>query len=160
MLVTTVVNPFLLILTLFIQGNTSADAEIVFTKLKGAWSCQGTFTGKPAVGRAEFLVVNGRLHLEYQLGPLGKPYFTGSGSYHKAGKGVWTDSAGNAYVLKETFTSDSMATEWRDFERTRGYSLYRIVDANTLAITDEINSQDGRRPFTEFKCNRDSTNSR
>ena len=127
----------------------------VFPQLMGSWSCEGTFQGQPATATASFTMVSGNLHLEYQLLKAGRAFFKGTGIYQsKTLKGVWVDSAGNAYVLKTTFTADSMATEWKDFESVRGFSLYRLADANTLNITDEVNGKDGRRPFVQLTCKR------
>ena len=130
-------------------------AAKVFPQLVGEWSCEGTFQGQPAMATASFTMANGKLHFDYQLLKAGKAFFKGTGIYQsKTQKGVWVDSAGNAYVLKTTFTAESMATEWKDFESVRGYSLYRLTDANTLMITDEVNGKDGRLPFVQFTCKR------
>lgn len=146
--------PFILIAQEKAAPPATAAASAVFPLLVGNWSCEGTFSGKPATGKANFSLVEGNLELDYRLLRDGKPFFTGKGIYHpRTGKGVWIDAFGNAYVLKTSFSPDAMSTEWNDTTSIRGFSTYQVSDG-VLSLTDEVNGKDGRKPFTMFQCRR------
>ena len=133
------------------------DAEI-FSRLQGAWTGSGTFSGAPATVDLTWDSVLGgrfqRLTVGIEFTPVGAPTrkFGGHGYYDASRgdrvSGHWFDTAGNSYPLTGLIGAGVLEVQWGPAEPFRGRSTYRLGADGTLSVTDAMRKEDGT--FKDF----------
>ncbi len=74
-------------------------------------------------------------------------HFEGEGTYRPSTDadghyiGTWFDSQGKLYPLVGRAAGDSLATTWGIEGDSQGRTTYRLVDRNTIRVTDEVRSE-------------------
>jgi hypothetical protein len=57
--------------------------------------------------------------------------------------GTWFDSRGVSFAVKGSFAGDTLTVLWGNPAQEQGKSVYRLLDAGTLEVTDSVLLKDG-----------------
>jgi hypothetical protein len=130
----------------------------------GSWYGAGSNSGVAADLTLNFERVLGgrfvRLSLSNQIGPpQTRQSFEGLALYWPAAdgqlRGSWFDSQGTVYALDVQIFAATLVAIWRDSEKPRGRSSYRLVQPDELEVIDSVRAPDGSwREFARYQLKR------
>lgn len=140
---------FAVVLLLFIPSQNNQ----FLSRLEGSWQGDGKAFGMAAnmqlkwewVLNKKFL----RLSLKNEMStPNGqKQVFEGQAYYQAAGadkyEAQWFDSRGVTFPIKAHLEGDALVAMWGSPDKEEGKSVYRLVDASTLEVIDNVKQKDG-----------------
>ena len=122
------------------------------TRWIGTWHGPGSNSGVTADLTLQFERVLGgrfvRLSLSNQVGPPAtRQLFEGLALYWPAAdgqlRGSWFDSQGTVYALDVQVFDTTLVAIWRDNEKPRGRSSYRLIQPDELEVIDSVRAPDG-----------------
>lgn len=137
-----------------VVAQTSSEGQSLlkslFFRLPGNWQGEGVVGGNPSriemswapVLDGRFMRVTWRNVMTTRDGS--EQRFEGEGTYRPIpdGAGVlvgtWFDSQGALHPLAGTMAGDSLVTRWGRPDGALGRTTYRLLDANTLRVRDEL----------------------
>ena len=144
----------LFVLLLAFYQNVAAVGEVASLKqLEGTWIGDGKMMGNAA--RLEMKwewVLNGKflrlsLKNDSKTAAGERQVFEGHAYYEAKSdggvSGTWFDSRGVSFPVKGSFAADALTVEWGTPATEQGKSVYRLVDAGTLEVTDSVQLKDG-----------------
>jgi hypothetical protein len=145
----------LFVTLLSLNQNVKAVEEIANLKrLEGVWVGEGKFMGNSARLELKYeWVLNGkflRLSLKNESRTAGgeRQVFEGHVYYEVKGDGsiagTWFDSRGVSFAVKGSFEGDVLTVLWGSAATEQGKSVYRLVDASTLEVSDSVMLKDGK----------------
>ena len=147
----------LLFVLLLACGQSLAGESAALKRFEGTWVGDGKFMGN--VARLELKyewVLSGkflRLSMKNESKtPSGEGQVFEGHAYYGAQSdgalsGTWFDSRGVSFAVKGSFEGDALTILWGNGQE-QGKSLYRLVDAGTLEVTDSVQLKDGT--FRQF----------
>lgn len=128
-------------------------AQDFLEKLKGTWVAQGSAFGMPAdVEMIWSTTLGGRYaQIQYKIVMHGKEgkdqLFEGTAYYKPAGENkyvaTWFDSGGEMHLISATSDANALTSLWGTPETKLGKTIYKLIDNNTVEITDFIQKKDG-----------------
>ena len=134
----------------------------VLSQLLGSWVGEGDLLDQPARFSMEWTQdAAGFFHLAYRpafADPSGgeTPALTARAIYRVQGEGmigVWLDDRPQRIQLTAQITDDAVVTEWEaQFEQ--GRTVYRVVSADEILVTDWVRSSGELRKFGEARYRR------
>ena len=140
---------FAVVLLLFVPS----QKDQFLSRLEGTWQGDGKAFGIAAnmelkwewVLNKKFL----RLSLKNEMSmPNGqKQVFEGQAYYQATGadkyEAQWFDSRGVTFPIKAHLEGDALVAMWGSPDKEEGKSIYRLVDASTLEVIDNVKQKDG-----------------
>ena len=140
---------FAVVLLLFVPSQNNQ----FLSRLEGSWQGDGKAFGMAAnmqlkwewVLNKKFL----RLSLKNEMStPNGqKQVFEGQAYYQATGadkyEAQWFDSRGVTFPIKAHLEGDALIAMWGSPDKEEGKSVYRLVDASTLEVIDNVKQKDG-----------------
>lgn len=139
-----------------------APTPQVLSQLLGNWVGEGDLLDQPARFSMEWTQDSaGFYHLSYRpafADPSGgeTPALTARAIYRIQGEGmigVWLDDRPQRIQLTAQITDDAVVTEWEaQFEQ--GRTVYRVVSADEILVTDWVRSSGELRKFGEARYRR------
>lgn len=121
--------------------------------LEGSWAGDGNFMGNAARLELKYeWVLNGKflrlsLKSDSRTAAGAQQIFEGHVYYEAKSdgstSGTWFDSRGVSFPVKGTFAGDTLTILWGSPATEQGKSVYRLVDAGTLEVTDFAQLKDG-----------------
>lgn len=140
---------FAVVLLLFVPSQNNQ----FLSRLEGSWQGDGKAFGMAAnmqlkwewVLNKKFL----RLSLKNEMStPNGqKQVFEGQAYYQAMGadkyEAQWFDSRGVTFPIKAHLEGDALVAMWGSPDKEEGKSVYRLVDASTLEVIDNVKQKDG-----------------
>lgn len=140
---------FAVVLLLFVPSQNNQ----FLSRLEGSWQGDGKAFGMAAnmqlkwewVLNKKFL----RLSLKNEMStPNGqKQVFEGQAYYQATGadkyEAQWFDSRGVTFPIKAHLEGDALIAMWGSRDKEEGKSVYRLVDASTLEVIDNVKQKDG-----------------
>jgi hypothetical protein len=147
-----------LVLALLIQATPLTEPPVV-TALMGDWRGSGTVNGQgSSITMTWERAVSGafvRLRFRNEMAPgNGRPamVFEGHGYYQIArpdgGVGTWMDSRGLMLPVEVALEARTLTSDWGSATTERGRTVYRLVEADLLEVTDFVRGRDGE--YREF----------
>jgi Protein of unknown function (DUF1579) len=128
-------------------------AQGFLEKLKGTWVAKGSAFGMPAdVEMTWMAALGGRYtQIQYKIVMHGKEgkdqLFEGTAYYKPAGENkyvaTWFDSGGEMHPITATSDENALTSFWGTPETKLGKTIYKLLDNNTVEITDFIQKKDG-----------------
>ncbi len=152
-------------------GSIAATQSVHLPELErwiGSWHGAGSNSGVSADLTLSFERALGgrfvRLSLLNQIGPpQTRQSFEGLALYWPAAEGQWRgswfDSQGTVYALDVQIFDTTLVAIWRDNEKPRGRSSYRLVQPDELEVIDSVRAPDGSwREFARYQLKRGAHN--
>ena len=135
------------------QISAMTDEVATLKRLEGSWIGDGKLMGNTARLELKYeWVLNGKfLRLSMKNDsrtPAGaQQVFEGHVYYETKSdgsiSGTWFDSRGVSFAVKGSFAGDTLTVLWGNPAQEQGKSVYRLVDAATLEVTDSVLLKDG-----------------
>ena len=135
----------------FTQG--VGAGEVSLRRLEGSWGGEGMFMGNRARLELKYeWVLNGKflrlsLNNESRTQAGERQVFEGHAYYEAKSdgsvSGTWFDSRGVSFALKGSFEGDTLTVLWGGSDQEQGKSVYRLVEANRLEVTDSVKQKNG-----------------
>lgn len=132
---------------------TGAD---VIARLLGQWQGEGELFGQPAEFSMRWeRALDGRfvrLSFENRIVADGRARTVLEAvAYYRRGEagalaGHWFDTRGQVLILEAHATDATLVTRWSN-ETEAGRTTYRVNQDGTVAVLDEVGTEDGWRPF-------------
>lgn len=145
----------LIITVLFFCCFFVSNAQTVnfLEKLKGNWQAKGNSLGLQAdINMIWVSALGGRYtQIQYKIVMHGKEgkdqLFEGTAYYKPAGENkyiaTWFDSGGDMHPITATSDENALTSLWGTPETKLGKTIYKLLDNNTVEITDFIQKKDG-----------------
>jgi hypothetical protein len=129
----------------------------VVTALQGEWQGEGTLFGNPATFTMEWSAALGdrfvRLRFSNALVNEGgsSPIISAEAFYRVAAdgglEGHWFDTRGYVLTLSARVTDDRIVTDWAAAGVESGRTTYRMIDADTVEVIDEVSREGELQEF-------------
>ena len=143
----------LFVLLLAVQHVNAVDEVASLKRLEGTWIGDGKLMGNDARLELKYeWVLNGKflrlsLKNDSRTAAGAQQVFEGHVYYEAKSdgsiNGTWFDSRGVSFAVKGSFTGDTLTVQWGNPAQEQGKSVYRLVDASTLEVTDSVLLKDG-----------------
>ena len=149
-------KPIALLFVLFFSLTpllAATDEPASLKSLEGTWAGDGKLMGNAARLELKYeWVLNGKflrlsLKNDSRTAAGAKEVFEGHVYYEAKSdgsiSGTWFDSRGVSFPVQGTFAGDTLTILWGSPATEQGKSVYRLVDAGTLEVTDFAQGKDG-----------------
>lgn len=135
------------------QAATQTQTNDFLSRLEGSWQGEGKAFGMAANMQMKWEWVLNKKFLRLTLKndmsrPNGqKQMFEGQAYYQHIGadkyQAHWFDSRGISFPIKAHLEENALVALWGSPEIEEGKSTYRLIDANSLEVTDTVKQKDG-----------------
>jgi lipocalin len=140
---------FAALLLLFVPSQSNQ----FLSRLEGSWQGDGKAFGMAANMQLKWEWVLNKKFLRLSLknemsAPNGqKQVFEGQAYYQATAadkyEAHWFDSRGVTFPIKAHLEGDALVALWGSPDKEEGKSVYRLVDAGTLEVIDNVKQKDG-----------------
>jgi hypothetical protein len=144
---------FFLVLSVASTSGLAQEPGNFIDKFVGYWQAKGTSFGMPAdIDMIWTSTLGGRYtqiqHKILMHGKEGKDQlFEGTAYYKPSGDGkyvaTWFDSGGDMHPIAATNDETTLTSLWGTPETKLGKTIYKLLDAKTIEVTDFIQKKDG-----------------